>query len=469
MNILQVSTYDRGGGASNVAWNLLQGYRARGMNSRMAVGYKRTEDPEVILIPNAAAANGWSRFWWNVDARLQSDVGRIKGAGWLSRRARDLAAPGRMLDSQRGVEDFRFPGTWSLLSPEQPFPEILHCHNLHGDYFDLRALPWLSQQTAVVLTLHDTWPLSGHCAYSMECNRWKTGCGSCPDLKRHPAVRRDATDFNWRRKKELYAQSRVHVATPSRWLMEQVEQSILAPAIVSARVIHNGVDLSVFHPGSKRQARERLGIPQEARVLVFVAYDIRRNKYKDFATVRVAARLAAEQLPDVHLQLYEIGEGLPSEQFGSAEIRYVPPRSQQEVVDYYRAADLYLHAARADTFPTVVLEALACGTPVMATAVGGIPEQVRGLPITNLQMPTGDSELRDVDATGVLVPMGDAEGMAKAIVSLLQNEPLRLHLGENAVVDARQRFHLQRQVDDYLNWYQEILTDRSSASNPNEA
>ena len=106
-----------------------------------------------------------------------------------------------------------------------------------------------------VLTLHDAWLLSGHCAHSFDCERWKTGCGECPDLTIEPAIRRDATADNWVRKRDIYARSRLYVATPSPWLMGRVEQSMLAPAVEQARVIPNGVDLSVFRPADKRSIR----------------------------------------------------------------------------------------------------------------------------------------------------------------------------------------------------------------------
>src|SRR5262245_59012697 len=119
-----------------------------------------------------------------------------------------IGQPHRWLQIRCGYEDFNFPASWHLLDLPPERPDILHCHNLHGSYFDLRALPWLSQQVPVVLTLHDAWLLSGHCAHSFDCQRWQTGCGQCPDLAIPPAIRRDATAYNWRRKRDVYTKSR---------------------------------------------------------------------------------------------------------------------------------------------------------------------------------------------------------------------------------------------------------------------
>ena len=125
------------------------------------------------------------------------------------------------------------------------------------------------------------------------------------------------------------------------------------------------------------------------------------------------------------------------------------------MANYFQAADLYVHAAKADTFPNAVLEALACGTPVIATAVGGIPEQVKSSGDSDIAMSNWQSFGVD-EATGVLVKPADTEAMACAIERLLKNGNLRCRLAENAANDARQRFDQKREVMEYLDWYQEI-------------
>jgi glycosyltransferase involved in cell wall biosynthesis len=144
-------------------------------------------------------------------------------------------------------------------------------------------------------------------------------------------------------------------------------------------------------------------------------------------------------------------------------VRFVPfQRDFHVVAQYYQAADLYLHAAHADTFPNTVLEALACGTPVVATAVGGIPEQVKGLDAAG--GPLAALNCRSVgEATGILVPARDAQGMAHGCLRLLDDPALHRRLSTNAVHEVRQRFDLQRQVDQYLEWYHHVLQNRSAA------
>jgi glycosyltransferase involved in cell wall biosynthesis len=236
--------------------------------------------------------------------------------------------------------------------------------------------------------------------------------------------------------------------------MQRVKQSILDQAIVEAKIIPYGVDLTVFHPENRQAVRSVLGIQQETKVLLFSANGIRKNIWKDYETLRTAVALVGERLPDQSVLCIALGEESPPERIGRAEIRFLPFETDPHIVArYYQAADVYLHAARADTFPNTVLEALACGTPVVATAVGGIPEQVRSVErVGNI----GDHAYGLDEATGELVPPEDANAMAFAIQRLLVNSSVRERLGENAARDARDRFDLERQVDEHLEWYREI-------------
>ena len=443
LRILQVSTFDIHGGAEKIAWNLFNTYRARGCDSWLAVGQKRSNDPDVLLIPNLQLRGKWARSWDFIASYVSSRIGSRRAAQFVRHAAMALAEPARTFDYLLGREDFRFPATARLLNLISPLPHIMHCHNLHAGYFDLRMLPYFSQQLPMILTLHDAWLLSGHCSHSFTCERWKAGCGHCPDLTIPPALRRDATAYNWRRKREIFGRSHLYVATPSHWLMKKVEESMLAPGVVAARVIPNGVDLRIFRPADVQAARAVLGISQEAKVLLTTGIMIRRNIWKDYTTLRDAAILAAKQLPEQDVLLIILGDDAPPERIDRLEIRYIPyQNAPRTVADYYKAADIYVHAARADTFPISILEAMACGTPVVATAVGGIPEQVE------------DTH------TGFLVGIGDAQGLAIRITQLLSNEPMKREMGLRAMERARRHYDFDQQVDAYLSWYEELLVER---------
>jgi glycosyltransferase involved in cell wall biosynthesis len=427
LTILQVSMNERRGGAEQIAWNLFRAYRAAGHRSYLLAGRGRSTDPDVIAL---------------------SENGR-RGL------AHTIAGIGRRLDQRRGLETYRYPASRGApeLAPRRP--DIIHAHNLHGGYFDLRALAEWSDVYPVVLTLHDSWLLTGHCSHSLGCERWRIGCGACPDLTIYPAVRRDATARNWERKRDVFAASRLFVATPSAWLMERVKASMLVPGVRDSRVIPNGVDLGVFAPGDRRASRAALGLPADAHVLLFAGSNARASRFKDFDGAKAATTYAAERVK-ADVVLVVLGDEGETERAGAASVRFVPFRDDpSKVAAYYQAADIYLHAARVDTFPTTVLEALACGTPVVASAVGGIPEQVRSLTTYG----EGPSRFAPTESTGVLAAPGDAESLGRAVADLLADEALRVQLGRNAAADARRRFSLEGMRDAYLTWYRELLSN----------
>jgi glycosyltransferase involved in cell wall biosynthesis len=257
---------------------------------------------------------------------------------------------------------------------------------------------------------------------------------------------RDNTALNWQRKAAIYRDSRLFVATPSKWLMDKVDRSMLSAGVAERRVIPNGVDLNRFRPGDQAAARRALGLPEETRVILFSANGITANPWKDWPTIREAVAIASERLTTQRLILLGLGEDRGPESAGRAEIRFTPFSGDRDtVVTHYAAADVYLHAARADTFPSTVIEALACGVPVVATAVGGIPEQVR------------DFREASYAGTGILAQAGNPGGLVDGLVRLLENAELRGRLAQNAREDARERFDVARQANDYITWYVDVL------------
>jgi glycosyltransferase involved in cell wall biosynthesis len=439
LRVAQVSSADVGGGAERVAADVHLELRKRGVDADLWVGHRRGDLPATRRIDNDAARSGWARTWLgNVDEAYPNVVRRT------------VAEPIRRARRFLGHEDFHFPATRGAVDRLRSEYDVVHLHNLHGQYFDLRELPRLTQSVLTIVTMHDAWLLSGHCAHSLDCERWRIGCGHCPDLQLGPAIRRDATAHNWKRKAAVFARSRVVVVCPSSWLADRVAQSLVAPAIRALKVIPNGVDLDVFRAGDKRAARSRLDIPQDADVLLFIAQHGAHNPFKDYSTLHAAIRRVA-RLRQKRLILLVLGGGDGVETVDNAVVRHVPfTADRARVAEYFRAATLFVHASLADTFPSVVLESLACGTPVLASAVGGIPEQIRPLNESELE----PSQTR-TSATGALVPPRRPDVWADWLCRLLARPDLVRQLGDNAVADARSRFGLSSQVDALIAAYGE--------------
>ena len=442
LRILQVNAYDEGGGAEQVVQNLHTQYQTLGYPAQLAVGEQRTQNTSAIAIPKKIQDNWWSRLCLGIKNQLLPLDTRVRGVARLRKALGDLAIGWDVVPRWRGMEEFHFPGTPELLKLNDFAPTLIHAHNLHGNYFDLRALKALSVSVPIVLTLHDAWLLSGNCAHSFGCERWKTGCGQCPDIHIYPGLARDTTALNWQRKKSIYTHSKLFIATPSQWLLDKVKQSILAPAIIETRVIPNGVDKAIFKPAPRAQVRQTLGLPLEPTIFLFAANGIRQNPFKDYETLREAIQTLARYTTQAVL-LLALGEEGADEVFGSVRIRYVGRIADpQQVAAYFQAANWYVHASKADTFPNSILEAMACATPVIASSVGGIPEQVQN------------------EKTGLLVAPRDAAALADALQRVITHPEMGVAMGAAAFERVQSLYTLEKQAQAYLDWFKAIQKRR---------
>lgn len=441
LTVLQVSPADIGGGAEKVAFDLHRQYVERGMDSWLAVGRKLSADEQVLEIPDDPNPSRWKSGLLGL-AQSSPSEGTLSGSRWaIDRALRTAADPAHMVRIQRGLENFDFPGTALLPTLPPTRPSVLHLHNLHGEYFDIRALPPLTEQQPTILTMHDVWPLTGHCAYPLTCERWRVGCGDCPDLALPIPIRRDASEENCRIKRDaLSAGGRLRVATPSRWLMRLVEESGLADSLAETRVIPNGVDTDVFRPGNRAEARDRLGLPQDATIVLFSARSAKSSPFKGFETLEAALPLiehASSASPN--LLLLALGEESPDIDAGGVPISFRPfAEDARTVALYNQAADLYIHPARAESFGLSVAEAMACGIPVVASGVGGIPEVVLHR------------------ETGLIFSDGDVVQLAQSVKALLGDARMRGRMGEAGRSRVGSQFTLDRQVETYYAWYRHL-------------
>lgn len=276
-------------------------------------------------------------------------------------------------------------------------PDILHLHNIHGYYLHAPALFDFIRQSGVktLWTMHDCWALTGHCSHFLRaaCDRWQTGCFACPLKREYPASHGlDRSEANWHWKRKAFAGlSNLKIYTPSKWLSQVLAMSYLKDA--PRMVIPNGVDLSLFTPGPGASIRQKYGAKDGQLLLLAVAapFDARKGFQDALAvakTLKDKARVILVGLSKTQVK------GLPENVTGV--LRTDGPEA---LVTLYSAADCLINPTYEDTYPTVNMEALACGTPVAAYGAGGSAEQMDG-------------------HVGLSVPVGEAARLAEAAVLL---------------------------------------------------
>lgn len=455
MRVIHINKSDTRGGAARFLLALHEGLLKQNIASLILVDQKYSSLNEVISLDNDQHRSVWFKVF-NKLAKVFL-ARKARGTWTLFKIFRAISLPLREIYKVLGIDYFNYPGLRSKL-PQlvEGTDTIIQLYAAHGNYLDLPYLRNMSKKNVVVFRMPDAWLLSGHCAHSFECEKWKTGCGACPDLSIPPKINRDATAFNWRIKAELYGESSFHIVTPSHWLMNKVKQSMLMKGAASLNVIPNGVDTDTFSPGVQFKSREILKIDPEATVLLFSANGIKKNRWKDFGQLREVLNRLAEIKVEKKIEFIGLGESAEDEEVGSIKVRYVKYQQNKDVlVNYYRSSDLYIHPTRADSFPNSVLEALSCGIPVIANGVGGIPEQIKSLSMDKISGQRSMASHTE-EATGVLVPERDSNAFFNAVKYLIENTQVRIQLGKNARRDACLRFSQQRVTDDYVKLYHQL-------------
>lgn len=404
MKTLQINQSDISGGAAIAAYRLHQGLLSYEIESKLLVERALLNCPETSTLKRR-------RFLEN---NLNSFAGKL------------------------GIANIHLFSSFSIT--QHPFyqeADIINFHCLHHNYFNYLALPRLTQNKPSVFTLHDMWPFTGHCSYSFDCERWLTGCGQCPYLDTYPPTQRDTTSLEWKLKRWSYKRSSLTIVTPSRWLANITRQSILGKFDIHH--IPNGLDINHYQPLERGLCRQALGLPQDKKILLFAAQSLQeRRKGSDLLLA------ALRKIPDtIKEQLTLLMLGSESYDFSRetdipiVSLGYVESDRLKTLA--YSAADLFVFPTRADNLPLVLQESMACGTPIVSFAIGGVPELVRHR------------------ETGYLAKPESIEDFSIGIVHLLENDDSRIELGKRCRQIAVTEYSQELQAKRYLNLYSSIL------------
>ena len=338
-------------------------------------------------------------------------------------------------NTDNSLQNTFFPD-WITLVNNRHFldSDVVHYHMLHNASFNLSLLPVLTRLKPSIWTLHDPWALTGHCIHPFSCEKWKTGCGDCPDLDTDHKIKHDLTALNWEMKKSYYMASEFDVIVASDWMFNLAKTSPL----LQNKMIHKvpfGLDLNVFKPGSSLEAKKRLGIAAGNLVIGFRASSW---KLKGLEYIKETLKRIKPEKPVTLLTFNN--KGLVDEfrnRFSILDLGWVD--DEQKMVQAYQAVDVFLMPSTAEAFGMMAIEAMACGKPSIVFEGTALTEVIHH--------PEG----------GIAVPSKNCEKMANELEKLLNNEDLRQKIGENALTIAKKHYSQERYIDDIINIYQEII------------
>ena len=308
-------------------------------------------------------------------------------------------------------------------------PDIIHLHDIVGWYVNIGILfKFLKKYNRpIVWTFHDCWAFTGRCIYfdSVNCNRWITGCGKCPQINYMPkSWYFDFSAYNWRRKKRLFnSVENMTIVCPSNWLNELTGESFLSKH--RCLTINNGINLEIFVPTTGDTYSKLKSLNKKIILGVASTWSTRKG-LNDFIEL-------SKRLPESH-QIVLVG--ISQEELNCEHIiTYKRTTNQKELAEIYTAADVFANPTMEENFPTVNLEALACGTPIVTYRTGGSPESVD-------------------DKTGIIVEQGNLGQMLDAILCVTNNGK---EYYSNACFEKSKKYDMNARFNDYVNLYEEIL------------
>ncbi len=324
---------------------------------------------------------------------------------------------------------FNVINTWLFINKLKSIkPDLIHIHSMCDNYLNIKMFYRYLRESGVpiIWTLHDNWAFTGRCA-QFRCEKWREGCGNCPHLDYFPkSLFLDNTAKVWKVREKLYNSIRtMTIVTPSKWLSDLVRVSLFKENH-PIRVINNGINLNVFHP-VESSFRKDHGIENKHMILA-VAYfwDAGKGLY-------VFIELA-KRLPE-NYQVVMVGTNDETDkQLPENIISIHKTYNQEELVKIYSCADLFVNPTTDENFPTVNMEALACGLPVLTYDTGGCAEIID-------------------ENSGCAVKSGDIDELERQIIRICQTKPYK----KEACIRRASKFNMTDKFNEYVDLYNEML------------
>ena len=395
--LLQVNVVANSGSTGKIAENIGKLAIKNGWESYIAYGRGKPKSSSHLI----RIGNNWDMYMHGIQSRLFDNHG--------------LASVGA---TRRFIEEI-----------ERLKPDVIHLHNIHGYYLNYKLLfEYLATiNTPVVWTLHDCWSFTGHCAYfdMVKCNKWQSGCKECRFKELYPVSSVfTRSNKNYLIKKKCFTSLNNLILIPvSEWLFQILNSSFMAG--VNKRKIYNGIDIELFHPISNAKNIDT----DKFRILGVANIWEERKGLSDF--IKLRSLLSDEYIITLVGLNDEQIKKLPKGINGVTRTNGV-----RELVEYYNVADVLVNPTFEDNFPTVNMEALACGTPVITYRTGGSPEILS-------------------EETGIVVEKGNLVELKSAIETIKNNT--KKHYSAACRKRAVEKYNKNDRFEEYIELYNELI------------
>lgn len=312
--------------------------------------------------------------------------------------------------------------------------DVLHFHILHEHSLSFHTLSRFLRFKPTLWTWHDLWPVTGHCIFPQNCERWSRGCGNCPDLFRGIPTQQDRTSDNYQRKIDFLKRHKPNIHVSTRWMKERIEPHISA-AELEVSVIPFGIDLKKFTPGNRESARANLKIPSEAFVIFARGTPDPRKNFVLLAQ--------AIELIDTDRQIFLITIDDTSYQVkrdGVIQRDYGWLNDTELLQRLFAASDIVFAASREESFGVFALESMACGIPPLHTGNSATSEIV------------GDQSLALEDMS--------LRGLTNALQHFVDDPQILLPKGRLARKRAEKEYDLAKFISRLSDRYLELIDGR---------